>query len=170
MLRSRSGLRGRVRLLSTIHHTSPDRNRPDLVWGGTGPKLEGLIELDLGNTYVKGGYTSPKVFTMGADGARLLAEALETNTTIQTLKLTFNDLGDEGASYLADALAVNDTLVHLVLADNAIGSLGVSSALPCTHEFSCISSSYFHWARPSGWRKPCWKIKRFDSSTCVTTR
>ena len=64
------------------------------------------------------------MFTIGADGARLLAQTLKTNTSLEFLGLTFNDLGDEGASWIAEALAENRTLREVVLADNGITSVG----------------------------------------------
>eukprot|EP00515_Schizochytrium_aggregatum_P002170 CAMPEP_0202066480 /NCGR_PEP_ID=MMETSP0963-20130614/53994_1 /ASSEMBLY_ACC=CAM_ASM_000494 /TAXON_ID=4773 /ORGANISM="Schizochytrium aggregatum, Strain ATCC28209" /LENGTH=114 /DNA_ID=CAMNT_0048633179 /DNA_START=194 /DNA_END=539 /DNA_ORIENTATION=+ len=48
-----------------------------------------------------------------ADGARAIAEALKTNTTLQQLDLTGNQIDDDGAGAIAEALETNTTLQEL---------------------------------------------------------
>ncbi len=55
---------------------------------------------------------------------RQLAAALETNTTLKTLKLSYNNIGDVGARLLADALLNNTALTNLNLFNNNIGPNG----------------------------------------------
>lgn len=61
---------------------------------------------------------------LGADGAKLVAEALSHNDTLQRLDLWRNGIGSEGAEHVAKALECNDTLLHLDLRRNGIDSEG----------------------------------------------
>lgn len=49
-------------------------------------------------------------FYLGDEGAKLLAQSLENNTTLEQLTLFQNQIGDEGANSLAKSLANNTTL------------------------------------------------------------
>ena len=59
--------------------------------------------------------------SIGAEGARALAEALKTNGALTTLYLNSNSIGDEGARALAEALEANGALTALLLDGNSIG-------------------------------------------------
>jgi len=61
---------------------------------------------------------------IGAEGATALAKALTANTTLTTLIFYNNNIGDEGAKELAKALATNTTLTTLSLNINNIGAEG----------------------------------------------
>jgi hypothetical protein len=45
--------------------------------------------------------------SIGAGGAKAVAEALKVNSTLQTIYLYSNIIGDEGAKAIAEALKVN---------------------------------------------------------------
>jgi len=61
---------------------------------------------------------------IGVEGAKALAEALETNKTVTSISLTHNQIGDEGAKALAEALKANETVTSINLFDNRIGDEG----------------------------------------------
>jgi Ran GTPase-activating protein (RanGAP) involved in mRNA processing and transport len=48
--------------------------------------------------------------SIGDDGAKALAEALKTNSTLTTLDLQNNSIGPDGAKALAEALKTNSTV------------------------------------------------------------
>ena len=58
---------------------------------------------------------------IGGEGATAIAKALETNTTLSELDLFENNIGDEGATAIAKALETNTTLSELNLYNNKIG-------------------------------------------------
>ena len=64
---------------------------------------------------------------IGADGARVIVEALARNRTLTELDLRFNNIGDAGAGALVEALAGNTTLTTLILWGNHIGDEGASA-------------------------------------------
>ena len=49
---------------------------------------------------IKGGYQD----TLGASGAKIIAEMLKVNTPLKTLNLHGNEIGKEGAIAIAEAL------------------------------------------------------------------
>uniref|UniRef100_A0A6B2LE35 Uncharacterized protein n=1 Tax=Arcella intermedia TaxID=1963864 RepID=A0A6B2LE35_9EUKA len=59
------------------------------------------------------------------EGAKLLAGAIERNTTLQHLSLIGNFIGDEGGKALANSLLINSTLESMDLDRNHIGDIGV---------------------------------------------
>ena len=63
----------------------------------------------------------------GPAGAESLHTALETNTTLTNLNLAHNYLGPAGAESLTAALKTNTTLTNLVLDDNDLGLAGAES-------------------------------------------
>ena len=63
---------------------------------------------------------------IGVEGAKELAEALETNTSLTTVILSNNGIGDRGAIALATALRANHTLKSLDLSNNGIGDRGAN--------------------------------------------
>ncbi|TYZ69301.1 hypothetical protein PybrP1_003929 [[Pythium] brassicae (nom. inval.)] len=63
---------------------------------------------------------------IGDRGAALLAQALETNATLERLYLSGNDIGPAGALALARALAANSALRSLHLSGNNVGEDGAA--------------------------------------------
>jgi len=63
---------------------------------------------------------------VGADGARLLAQALKGNTRLTTLHMGYNNLGDDGARALAAALD-GTALTGLYLEHSSIGAKGAAA-------------------------------------------
>jgi Ran GTPase-activating protein (RanGAP) involved in mRNA processing and transport len=61
---------------------------------------------------------------VGDAGAAALADALQVNTTLTSLKLYFNKIGSDGAVALAGALKVNKTLTSFAFDLNIIGDAG----------------------------------------------
>jgi Leucine Rich repeat len=61
------------------------------------------------------------------EGAKLLAEELATNNTLETLVLCGNWISDDGAFALADALATNKTLKVLRLSENLVADKGIEA-------------------------------------------
>lgn len=59
-----------------------------------------------------------------SEGARLLAIALETNTTLEILDLSSNRIKDEGVQYLVESLRSHPSLKYLRLGTNAITDVG----------------------------------------------
>jgi Ran GTPase-activating protein (RanGAP) involved in mRNA processing and transport len=64
---------------------------------------------------------------LGVMEARILAGLLERNRILKSLLLSNNYIGDDGASALSVALRQNQTLKVLSLRDNEIGGIGASS-------------------------------------------
>ena len=64
---------------------------------------------------------------IGAEGAKALATALQTNSSLSTLYLGNNEIGDEGAQALATALHTNSSLSSLSLGYNQIGAEGAQA-------------------------------------------
>jgi Ran GTPase-activating protein (RanGAP) involved in mRNA processing and transport len=63
---------------------------------------------------------------IGDKGVRALALELSiNNSTLKTLNLGFNDITDDGAQHLAQMLKTNRTLTHLWLQQNHIGDRGI---------------------------------------------
>lgn len=63
-------------------------------------------------------------FLMGNDGARLLADALQTNSYVTKINLRLNHIGVEGIEALVDVLENNHTVTELNLAANELGDEG----------------------------------------------
>lgn len=87
-------------------------------------KFEGIIEglrnndAEYKHLDLSGIFGCPKI---GDEGAILLAEVLQENTSVQKLDLERANITDEGAARLADALTENTTLKYLDLYGNRIG-------------------------------------------------
>ena len=64
---------------------------------------------------------------IGDQGAKAIADVLETNTTLTKLDLWGNGIGDEGAQAIADVLEINTTLTKLDLTDIQIGAEGAQA-------------------------------------------
>jgi Leucine Rich repeat len=58
---------------------------------------------------------------IGDEGAKALAQALQSNNTVTTIHLSSNQIGDEGAKALAQALQNNNTVTAINLYRNEIG-------------------------------------------------
>jgi hypothetical protein len=61
--------------------------------------------------------------TIGAEVARLLADALSDNGSLTSLDMLGNEMGPEGAKALAPAIAANGSLTTLNLAENQLCGL-----------------------------------------------
>ena len=64
---------------------------------------------------------------IGAAGAKALAQALKTNTSVTKIYLGKNEIGDAGAQVLAEALKINTTLKTIDLTHNKIGTAGAQA-------------------------------------------
>ncbi|KAL9964239.1 hypothetical protein ACROYT_G027852 [Oculina patagonica] len=64
---------------------------------------------------------------LGWPHAAPLAEVIKVNTTLETLRVLFGNIGDAGAASLADAIKVNTTLKMLHLNSNNIADAGAAS-------------------------------------------
>ena len=64
---------------------------------------------------------------MGAKGARSMADALESNATLTTMRLVHCGCGPEGAKALAAALEHNRSLRSLALGRNGVGVAGAAA-------------------------------------------
>lgn len=78
-----------------------------------------VTHLDLGNT------------SMTSSCAKILAEALQSNTTLARLDLSSNGIDPGGAAAIANALKSNQTLTHLQLRENQIGDAGAARFSHC---------------------------------------
>jgi len=65
--------------------------------------------------------------SIGDEGAKALANALRTNSTVTVLNLGDNSIGDEGAKALSNALLTNSTLTELDLSDSSIEDEGAKA-------------------------------------------
>jgi Ran GTPase-activating protein (RanGAP) involved in mRNA processing and transport len=63
--------------------------------------------------------------SMGDEGAASIADALESNTSLQELSLTGSHITAAGAASLGQSCAENETLTRLSLAYNHIGATGL---------------------------------------------
>ncbi|CAI5705803.1 hypothetical protein KXD40_000760 [Peronospora effusa] len=64
---------------------------------------------------------------IGPAGARALSQALTKNTHLRSLHLSGNNIGEEGARFLADGITGNTALIALYLGTNGIGAAGMQS-------------------------------------------
>jgi hypothetical protein len=74
------------------------------------------------------------------EGAKALAEALQVNTTLRTLDLSWNKIGVAGAKALAIALKFNTTVTELYLDNNDIGVDGVKALADALQSNKTLSS------------------------------
>ena len=75
-------------------------------------------------------------------GARDLARMLLTNRTVTNLLLARNLIGDDGALAIADALTENSTLVELNLSSNRITDLGATALASALRQNSTLESLF----------------------------
>ena len=61
------------------------------------------------------------------DGAKAIADALKTNTTLTEINLNNNNIEDEGVKVIAEMLKNNNTLRILILEDNEFGVEGAKA-------------------------------------------
>ncbi|WP_341789287.1 hypothetical protein [Rickettsia endosymbiont of Polydrusus tereticollis] len=59
-----------------------------------------------------------------AEGAKVLADALKTNSSIASLDIGWNQIGDEGIRVFADALKINNSITLLDIGYSKIGDEG----------------------------------------------
>ena len=59
--------------------------------------------------------------SIGAEGAKAVADALGVNGSLTSLDLRENEIGDDGAKALGEGLTVNGSLTSLTLYGNDIG-------------------------------------------------
>ncbi|RLN95147.1 hypothetical protein BBJ28_00022421 [Nothophytophthora sp. Chile5] len=64
---------------------------------------------------------------IGPAGAKALAQALTKNTHLRSLHLSGNNIGEDGARHLAEGVAGNSALRALYLGTNGIGAVGMQS-------------------------------------------
>ncbi|CAO3572889.1 unnamed protein product [Mortierella alpina] len=70
------------------------------------------------------------------NGAQMLAEELQTNSTLVTLDLASNNISSHGAQALAKVLTTNTTLTTLALQGNRIGYSGMVALAPLRETIS----------------------------------
>ena len=75
---------------------------------------------------------------LNAGDARILAHALEANTTLCSLRLGMNRLGSEGATLIAAALAEHPALLELDLGSNRIAPDGFEAIAALLEKNSCL--------------------------------
>ena len=80
--------------------------------------------------------------SIGAEGAKSLAQALRVNSSVSSLDLNSNSIGAEGANSLAQALGVNTSLSSLDLSWNFIGDEGANSLVQALKVNTSLSSLY----------------------------
>ena len=64
---------------------------------------------------------------IGDEGAKAIADALKSNTSLTTIDLRGNNIGDEGAKAIAEALKGNTSLTSINLSNNNIGDEGAKA-------------------------------------------
>ncbi|AZL16110.1 F-box protein [Rickettsiales endosymbiont of Stachyamoeba lipophora] len=113
-----------INLLLDIIKLSNDQNPPE------------PINISYNNEVIQVTYDQAKVITnhmtvleltscgIAAEGAKTIADALKTNTTLNSLELANDYIGAEGATAIADALNTNTTLTSLNLRNNSIEAAG----------------------------------------------
>ena len=69
-----------------------------------------------------------------------LADSLQHNSTLQSLDLRNNSIGDKGTVVLADALHYNSVLQSLYLSNNSIGDEGAVALAEALHQNSIFQS------------------------------
>ena len=117
-----------VKTLDLNHNLLGDAGEKALaeMLGGNGAESSGTVNTTLEHVNLKG-------CSIGPVGAQHLAQALCVNTSVKTLKLSYNPLGDEGARALAEMLGgngaessgtVNTTLEHVDLSRCSLGPVG----------------------------------------------
>jgi Ran GTPase-activating protein (RanGAP) involved in mRNA processing and transport len=80
------------------------------------------------------------------DGAKLIADALKDNKSLESLVLSKNNIGSDGAKMIADALKINKPLTLLDINENNIGDNGanqIADALKIKSTFtSCFRTNW----------------------------
>ena len=64
---------------------------------------------------------------LGELGAKVVAEAMATNSVTHDLDLASNNIGNAGAQAVAESLKINNTLIRLYLGHNNIGPAGAEA-------------------------------------------
>ena len=76
------------------------------------------------------------------DGAKVIADALKVNHSLEKLYLSWNNIGDDGAKMIADALKVNHSLKSLNLCSNNItadGAKKIADALIVNYSLESLN-------------------------------
>jgi len=91
--------------------------------------LDAAASTDSELYFLKLNGNSKALFTdrLAAPHAKAVAAALDGNTTIAELDLSYNNIDDEGVAALADALRRNRALLRLDLRGNDIGAAGCAA-------------------------------------------
>ena len=79
------------------------------------------------------------------EGAKALANALQTNTSLTTLDLRWNDIGAEGVTALANALKTNSSLTRLDLGNNRIGDEGATALANALQTNTSLTTLDLRW-------------------------
>ena len=85
---------------------------------------------------------------IGCDGAHLLSQSLQTNTTLRELCLSRNNIGDRGGCSLAKVLSINKGLAELDLVGNPLGEESIQQLM---HSLQLNHTLKQMWL-PSKWR------------------
>lgn len=110
------------------------RSRPS-KWGmraaeRLGPGNDFLFDLDL--------YDSCDI---DDEGARVIAIALASNSTLTSINLSQNRISDAGVGHLCEALRTNRTVTRLDVGKNAIGEQGAERLVAFVASESCALAS-----------------------------
>lgn len=81
---------------------------------------------------------------IGTEGAAAIANALRSNTSLESLSLRNNEIGSQGAAALSDALQHNSTLRRLDLSCNLIRNTGVIKIAKALSKNSTLKSLDVH--------------------------
>ncbi|KAJ3334603.1 hypothetical protein HDU93_007652, partial [Gonapodya sp. JEL0774] len=82
--------------------------------------------------------------SIGEAGARAVADALKTNSTLTLLNLDWNEIGEAGARAVANALKTNTTLTSLDLRHNEIGEAGARAVADALKTNTTLTSLDLH--------------------------
>lgn len=85
-----------------------------------------------------------------AEGAALLADALEGNSTVTSIDLRFNNRIDEGAAKLAAALKVNNTVTSI-----RISEIGMSICAGAQGGLARLKKACAWNTRHAAWLRAC---------------
>jgi len=77
---------------------------------------------------------------IGDDGLTWLADALSSNSCVESLHLSKNDIGPEGVEALADCLYQNLHIEHIDLKSNRIGNQGAVALARCLQRNHSVTS------------------------------
>ena len=99
---------------------------------------------------------------IGCEGAELLAQSLRSNTKLRVLYLSGNDIKDRGACALAKALSVNHGLKHLGLNDNPLSEDSIRQLIGSLQHNQTLQSIYL----PILWEEFVHNSNGFNETRC----